>query len=118
MWSCSRWPECRGAVNIDPEPAAGWISGRRYLVLLDHAWNRGSPRPVAISGAEHRVTVGVMPVRLFESLERNRLTRPTLRVLVKRRGLRDTWDVPSRPRWNIGEASSEQGCPTVPRAFG
>ena len=21
MWGCSRWPECRGAINIDPEPA-------------------------------------------------------------------------------------------------
>ena len=26
MWSCSRWPECRGAINIEPEPA-GLVAG-------------------------------------------------------------------------------------------
>ncbi len=23
MWSCTRWPDCRGAINIDPEPVSG-----------------------------------------------------------------------------------------------
>lgn len=104
--------------NVIEVRGSGWISGRRYLVLLDHAWDGGSPRPVANSGAEQRVTVGPMPVRLFESLERTRLARRAVRALVKRRGLRDTCDVPSRPWWAVGEESAEQGCPTVHRASG
>jgi len=27
MWSCTRWPDCRGAINIDPEPVSGTTRG-------------------------------------------------------------------------------------------
>jgi hypothetical protein len=96
----------------------GWIPGRRYFVLLEHAWHAGSPRPVAASGAEYRLTVGMMPAWLFEALERHRVTRRPLRALVKRRHLRKTWEIPFRPRWADGVPASEQGCPTVPPAPG
>lgn len=93
---------------------SGWISGRRYLVLLDHAWNRDSDRPVAISWIEQRGTVGVLPAWLFEALEDHRLTRRAVHSLARRHGFRKTCDIPCRPRWNVGGAADEQGCPTVP----
>ncbi len=99
--------------NVVEVAGSGWISGRRYLVLLDHAWNAGSDQPVACSWAEQRGTVGILPARLFEALEGGRRTRPAARALGRRFGFRKTSDIPSRPRWNLGTPSDEQGCPTV-----
>jgi hypothetical protein len=96
---------------------SGWISGRRYLVLLDHAWNRGSDRPVANSWVERRGTMRFLPAWLFEALEHRRLTRHAVHSLGRRCGFRETFDIPSRPGWNVGEAG-EQGCPTVAASLG
>ena len=96
---------------------SGWIPGRRYLVLLDHAWSAGSTRSVAVSWPEWRGTVGVLPAWLFEALERRRPTRRAVHSLGRRIGFRETYDIPVRARWG-GEAASEQGCPTVPPGVG
>ncbi len=96
---------------------SGWIPGRRYLILLDHAWAAGSARPVAVSWVEWRGTVGVLPAWLFEALERHRPTRRAVHSLVRRYGFRETCDIPVRPRWG-GKSASEQGCPTVPPVTG
>jgi hypothetical protein len=93
---------------------AGWISGRRYLVLLDHAWGSGSSRQVACSWTEQRGTVGVLPSSLFEALERREPTRRAAHSLARRFGFRKTSDIRCRPGWNVGSPSDEQGCPTVP----
>jgi hypothetical protein len=64
---------------------AGWLPGRRYLVLLDHAWSRGAPDPCPMVWAEARGTVWPLSVAWFERLERRPLLRPMAHRLVASR---------------------------------
>lgn len=92
---------------------AGWLTGRRYLVLLDHAWDAGSDHPAACAYAEApRITVGPLPVGWFEWLEVQRPTRRLMHALA-RRWRRKSCDMPVRPYWGVGFPAAEQGCPTV-----
>ena len=92
---------------------AGWLPGRRYLVLLDHAWGRGAAQSLAAVWAESRGTVRPLSVASFERLERNRRFRPLVHVAA-RRWWRTSFDITVRPAWNVGPPSAVQGCPTTP----
>ena len=94
---------------------AGWLVGRRYLVLLDHAWGGGSLHPHLEAWAEERGTVWPLSVAQFERLERDPRLRPLLHRISKRRW-RQSMDIPVRPLWHQGEPAAEQGCPDRARS--
>jgi hypothetical protein len=91
---------------------AGWLPGRRYLVLLDHAWNGASDSTFPVVWAEVRGTVWPLSVAWFERLERPRALRPMMHWLAGH-WWRQSCDMPVRPAWNTGPPLREQGCPTV-----
>jgi len=92
---------------------AGWLADRRYLVLLDHAWDGGSARPHLEAWAEERATVWPLSVAQFERLAREPHLLPLLNRIYKSRR-RPSVDIPVRALWNEGAPATDQGCPTVP----